>query len=727
MPDDAKKKEFEKLIKDSEAPVTLALYQKLNELFGTGNQLFSMEFPTRGLNAVDYEYNIEDCYSTISKPYPVQEAEFLLSNQMFDPSPIVQGSNGEKLSINYETIVNNYVPKLKSLQNFVLDQKNIRAWLLNKIKDTINDKEIEQSKMGFAKLLYEEYLNGKIKWEKEKNDKYNKCKKDSNLEEYTRWLSSEGLVKDEEINNLYNDAIVRGFYHEVLTLLGFLNVSSPAETLEITKQKMRISKRRSLDGSSDIYPVSFQPSNWFNALKPNLSPKDLLSSKEKLLEEYSSKKKNLAKLKSELSLLSAETVDPEELRRLEVAKKEKENEYHKNEVDMMKQYGSNAVNAFKAALDIYKNVDDAKQGLKTDKTLISMFGEIADTVVDDTGKMFDKQQQLLSSIQEYTDLSRKYAEAQSKDYTFQISKYNQQIQLLENDIDYLEPLITGVVKAENDKEVEGKELISEREVPDDFMDIIMTSSTIESMNQEASENSASSSSWKTGFWIFSANRSSSSSKSSESKANKDFSSSVEIGLRAKKISIERGGWFNPAIFKMSKEFYALSTNIKSNTDLTKEKALKYFEGNEKIPNSGILPAFTTGFVVAKDITIKIKSENTSSEIANDYMNSKSATSGGIFCFGCSTSNSAESKSKSAFTSSDENYVYIRIPGPQILGWFLEFTEFDESQEYDRLDPDYYDDADKVSNLQMNSYSNSVEDNIAFKDEVDEILQTLIKD
>ncbi len=729
--DPVKKKEFEELVKKAETPVTVTLYQKLNELFGAGNQLFAMEFPSRGLNPADYEYNIEDCYSSVSKPYPVQEAEFMLSNQMFTPSPIVQGTNGEKLSTNYETLINNFIPKLASIQNFVLDQKKIRAWLLKTIKDEIDGVSVEQSRMAFAKDLYARYLKEKNEWEKNKNEQYDISKKEKNLESYAKWLSSEGLVRDEELNNLYNDAVVRGFYHEVLTLLGFLNVSSPAEALETTKQKMRVSKRRSLDGSSDVYSVNFQPSDWFNALKPNLNPKDLLSSQEHLLEEYKSKKKQLIKLKENLALLNAESTTTEDLKKLESDKKQAETLYKQNEVKMMNVYGKNTVDAFKAALNIYKNVNDAKAGLSKNKSLIEMFGNIAEEAAKGTADMFETQQQLLSSIKEYTDLMRKYAAAESRNFSFQISKYKQQIQLIESDLEYLEPLITGISKAENNEETESEGLLSEKDQPDNFTDIIINSASAKEIYSDTSKSSSSTSSIKTGFWFFSGSRSSSSSSSSSKVDDYSASESVEIGLRAKKISIERGGWFNPALLKMTKDFYCLSPNIKVNTGLTKNDVLNYFGENRKIPSKGLLPAFTSGFLVVKDVTIKIKTENSSSEIANSYMESSSRSGGGIFCFGCNSSSSSEEKSKSAYTSSNSDYVYIRIPGPQIIGWFMEFTELDETANYETLDPSIYDTNDNadcfVGAGASSNFANDFSSEKKFRDDVEEILNSLVED
>lgn len=297
---------LEKLQKTTTMDVMSVIYDKINELFGAGNQLFTMEFPARGLNNRTYEYDDNGCYSVLTKPYPVQEAEFTLSNQLFDISPIVQGPNGEKLSTVFNTLLNNYVPKLDTLKPFVSDQRELRNWLLEEIDyDDENGNKQRASRMHIAKELYGKFLEGRNKWYEEKTAKYDDAKsspkREESLDSFSKWLSSEGLVKEETINNLFNDAVVRGHYHEVLTLLGFLNVSSPAEVLEETKQKMRSSLRRSLDGSSDIYPVQFQPSNWAKSLRPNVSPKDLTMTTESLMADFRAKNKRLNSLKAQLA------------------------------------------------------------------------------------------------------------------------------------------------------------------------------------------------------------------------------------------------------------------------------------------------------------------------------------------------------------------------------------------------------------------------------------------
>ena len=120
---------LEALMEGSSGDVMNLIYQNVNQLLGAGSQFFAMEFPARPLNARDYEYN------TLTKPYTVQEKEFLLSDQLYDLSPVVQSTNGERLSTVFDTVLNNYVPRLEALKSFVSDQKSLREWLLTPVKD----------------------------------------------------------------------------------------------------------------------------------------------------------------------------------------------------------------------------------------------------------------------------------------------------------------------------------------------------------------------------------------------------------------------------------------------------------------------------------------------------------------------------------------------------------------------------------------------------------------
>eukprot|EP00808_Paulinella_micropora_P006338 g2170.t1 len=67
------------------------LYAKLEKLFGTENQLLTLEWPGRILDEDTFKFDWTDQYSNFLKPAPVQDAEFRLTNDLF---PLAQKTGG---------------------------------------------------------------------------------------------------------------------------------------------------------------------------------------------------------------------------------------------------------------------------------------------------------------------------------------------------------------------------------------------------------------------------------------------------------------------------------------------------------------------------------------------------------------------------------------------------------------------------------------------------------
>lgn len=746
---------LESLIETSSDDVMNLIYNNVNKLLGAGNQLFAMEFPARPLNARDYEYNTDDCYSTLTKPYTVQEKEFLLSDQLYDLSPVVQGTNGERLSTVFNTVINNYVPRLEALKGFVNDQKNLREWLLTPVTDEVRGERKTLSRMAMARELYDEFLERRNEWYSRKNQVYEEYRAKDDLDGYANWLSSEGLVQEEQISNFYNDAVVRGHYHEVLTILGFLNVSSPSEALENTKQKMRSSLRRSLDGSTDIYPVQFQPSDWFKSLRPNLSPKDLTMATESLVAEYRAKQQRLRSLKAQLAEQTIIEISPDKQRNLKTDIESCERELSESQEKLISTYGSGALSAVKAVINIYKNTADpyAKaqeaierarkaQGLDvTERRIYGIVENVADDVVKAVIASCKAQDDTLRKLDRLNEARMAYSEAKVRDMTLQKQRIEEQIKTVQADLDFLTPLVTGTIaetgakaSAETGAEAGSKTnsktgsktngeanaeeavadvslLTSSDEAQDDnFMDVIIKSDSQGSFSSNSSSASSSESGWNLGGVFWSGGGSHSSQGGSEKQEQKKIDKKVEIGFRVKKVSIDRGGWFNPTIFKLSDNYYRLA-DIRVSRGLTKDDVQRASSAGassatqlnelvtynaevdgEKKRLSYVLPAFPTGFVIAKDITVRIQCEKEEAESSRQYMEQSDARSGGIFGFRANSGSSSKSQSESAYFGSTSNFFYIRIPGPQILGWFLELTPADNASPYQQLDPSMYSDA-----------------------------------
>lgn len=726
---------LEQLEEYSSDQVMNVIYDNVNALLGAGNQLFAMEFPARPLNGKAYTYAADDCYSTLTKPYPVQEAEFLLSDQLYDVSPIVQGPNGERLSTAFTTVLNNYVPKLKALKSFVSDQKGLRKWLLTHVEDEVDGKTRDLSRMAISKELYGQFLQKRNEWYRLKNRTYDEYKLNDDLDGYARWLSSEGLVQEEKLNNFFNDAVVRGNYHEVLTLLGFLNVSSPAEVLETTKQKMRASLRRSLDGSTDIYPVQFQPSDWFKSLQPNLNPKDLTMATESLMVDYQNKQARMRGLKAQLAELTIVEIPKEQQQTLldQIANAEKD--LRALQTKMMRDYGQSMLTAVKTVIDIFKDkanpVKEAKDTIETitkkavgtltsaQKRILSLVDGIPENLIKSIADSYQQEGELIASINKLNDVRMAYAEAKVKDMRLHRQRLEEQIGMVQADLDFLTPLVSGVLRAEQEKEEKGpgeedkkeqkESLLSDSAsdtVDSSFMDVIIKSDENGTFSASSTSASSKTSSFGAGGWFWSGRRESKEVSAEEQQKRLAINKKLEIGFRVKKVAIDRGGWFNPTIFKLSGNYYRLA-DIRCGKGINKEDVFNAISGvnsaerleglvtytsEDGKKTDYVLPAFPTGFVIAKDITIRIAATKEEAESSQKYLEQSKSSSGGFFCFRGSSGNASKSNSESTYYGSTSNYFYIRIPGPQILGWFLEFTGSDNATPYEALETEMYGEA-----------------------------------
>lgn len=717
------------------------IYQKVNEMLGAGSQLFCMQFPAQPLNPRQYEYDTSDSNSVLTRPYTVSEAEFRLSDQLFDVSPISQGANGEKLSIVYNTLLNNYLPKLQHLVPFIRDRAGLGSFLLEDSGEK-GSKGKPISRMELCKELYCLYLEAKSKWDEDKTKEYEKYKAKGDLDGYAKWLSTVGAVRQEQINNLYNDVIVRGHLHEVLTILGYLNASSTAEELELAKQRMRHSARLALDESMTVYPVQFSPNNWFKALSPNLNPQDLTMAQESLKDQFRAKQRELSRVQAELKELELLSADPADITALQSEVEQGKKELSKAESELVAGYGQSVVTAAKIFLaakgngksksgNRAKNSGATNVEIPVDEDVLDKLGlelpshnkadyigYVQETVTKLT-ETYNNQQSVLQSAEKLTQLQARRAQLESQDLRLQKLRLQQRGEELQNDVEYYGQLLAGVYqeKAKPTPEPTSSDLkekaltlpapATNPEIDGMFTDIIIKSSKSQTSQTANSQSNGSNSSWNVSGLFTSYGGNSSNSSATQSSESEFFNEDIEIGFRVAKVSFERGGWFNPQLFKMSHAFYRLaelragagltvekvqqsmqvpSNNTDSNTKNLKQ-LLSYIDndsGDEQKEYPYILPAFPTGMAIAKDIVIRIKQQQGKSHSVKSVMEQSSASGGGFLGFSCSGAASSKNASDASFHGEESGFHYIRIPGPQILGYFLQFLPEDKAEKYEPM-------------------------------------------
>ena len=93
--------------------------------------------------------------------------------------------------------------------------------------------------------------------------------------------------------------------------------------------------------------------------------------------------------------------------------------------------------------------------------------------------------------------------------------------------------------------------------------------------------------------------------------------------------------------------------------------LKYIKEAEKSQ----LPEYTTGFLLAKDISMKFRGVDSSTSSHAVQESASASLSGGFGPFGASASYSHGHESSNLKVSSTSNGLQIDIPGAQIIGYY----------------------------------------------------------
>ncbi len=726
--------------RDADASIATMMYDKLSSVFGAGSQLFSMEFPGRVLNHLDYAYPLEDHNSILRKPYTVAEKEFRLSDNMMDMSPIVQGPNGSYLSSIYNTALNNYTPKIDNLKDFIIDKMELRLFLLEKITDEIDGEPITCSRMEFCQRTYLKYLETKYKWDQEKIEKQEYYTASDELDAYAKWLTTTSWTRDHELETLFNDAVVRGFYHEIMTILGFLDISSPAERLTAAKQNKRSSIRRSVDSSRDILPVQFEPSNWFRSLLPNYSPKDLTLDAGYLATEYQAKKALLYSLESELRTLMTANIGVEEISKLETEVENQKKALLLEEEESFKAYTQAQIDAVKLAFEIVTNGEVLKllmscadsTGITTslnhvleNTNFLTLFGADKDTkgeelkaiqdkitsLIDGVFNMYQAHIEYFQAFEDLMDAQLAFAQSKTSNYDDQIQILTEKIRLLKQELNQIGVVLTSdAVNSSTPSEAANSstDLLPMTKYDEDttFTDIVIStkSSELEKMNESSSTHAAFKGS--VGAWLINSSTSVDYSASSSKFVQNMMDKSFQIGLRATKVTIDRGGWFDPSVFDISASFMKLDEKISSGAGLKPESIVSCFENKASayatksgdkvsadlsyvIDENGtkgtyILPAFPTSFIIVKDVVVKFTEVTVDDVQYEEFRKTTVNTSTQIFGLKMSGGYGSESHMGYVKESNGTMSFYIRIPGPQILGWFMEMTPEDRSTKYESL-------------------------------------------
>ncbi|KAK3896842.1 hypothetical protein C8A05DRAFT_39608 [Staphylotrichum tortipilum] len=193
--------------------------------------------------------------------------------------------------------------------------------------------------------------------------------------------------------------------------------------------------------------------------------------------------------------------------------------------------------------------------------------------------------------------------------------------------------------------------------------------------------------WSVDFFFGSASGSEDHSEAHHLASSLAMSSEIKIGFRCMKVVIERP-WFDASVLRRTHDYYRtlnIATSAMTPAEVQKALSDPYSQSDHEAVAcalgpawDSLLPSWTSAFVVAKDIHLILRSEKDWTKETADDLHSAMSAGGGFLCFSCSKSESSEEHRAAAAVAHDGQYLSIRIPAPQIIGWVQELAPKDSS-------------------------------------------------
>ncbi|KAF7173669.1 hypothetical protein CNMCM6106_007710 [Aspergillus hiratsukae] len=646
----------------------------LRDTFGLGtSDIFQMEFPARLLDMGDLYYDKSGAINAQQiKPPAVAEAEFRLADDMFSLSNLVGGPNGSKLTDSYREVLFGLVPSNKETSDELakLNLPRKPQAVKDKLPTSVArlrdpEKSPKIPRVDLYQKLLDIYDSERFRWVTFKND----ARPDD--------------TADQAKFNTYD-------HHRVRKYVAYIDVETASESLQRAKEDLRASVSRSIDDTENIYPVVFSPSNWAKYLTTNFTPEDLLSSEDIVPNRLLQAEEEKAILVLQRDAFQAGAQD---IKALEKAESDARITLSNSEAAMLQGFSSNVIDCVKRYFDVTtrqsQNKLDALKAL-TDANKEELNQALEKRALpplkpDEFEKLKNMQAQCIQNQQTFQNAAENYSRAQlavsqarGNDPTTSIEVLTEKITSLTMDIEYYNKSLQG---SQNPFGVpmtvfgtDGKAKTT-KDGASIWQWITIDTDKSKDNTTKLSSSHVSHSDWSVSFFFGrgSGHSDSSTTDSSHNINNQHYN--VQIGFRAMKVSIDRP-WMNAQLLGQTREFFRLHADKitdRKPTDLHDD----IFNGVVDSSNL-LLPSWSTGFIVVKDVHIILKAHEQVDVAAVHDMQSSTSSGGGFLCFRVSKSESSSDHRASASVTSDTKYISIKIPAPQIIGCICQLAPTDDS-------------------------------------------------
>jgi hypothetical protein len=647
------------------------IYNALMEVLGTQDQheYFSMMMP--GLPLSQDEYTPVD-----GKEIFANKAKFSMSNKMFNVAEVVGGPNGKHLSDVYTDVLDMIIPEIGA------DQANVMA----EVSQWLNEKtEDGSTRLDAFDAAVMEFIVAKQAWDKLQHDQAAELSK----VDYETWYSDVSLGKESEIASRrthINAMIPKSIMSEMVGLVGS---DGPAGRVRALRDHIEVLKKETTDGGI-MLPVQFEPQDWYTSLSSNFSPIDLLDSPEQIERQIGLKQKEMGQLQGTIDALSAALSAPADVQAASDTLTAAQASYSAAANALQGSYTDSIVTAGKIYL---KNKDDdgdkakfneeagkMSEGAEPEKEGSTKKGHpISAEDLEALGTQLNAVQEAQTGFNDAAaDVATKglaWIETANLEDDMGMAEALHGVQSIADDIEHLKKSLMIATKTWPLT----KDKVFPRKDAGRFTEVTVKTHKADFSKSTDSSSSFEQTSWSVDLFFGSASGSNSTATSHFSQDVMSDETDIQISMLATKVAVDRA-WFKPEYLALTDACKISDENISMGAPTLEEwgdpaKLEKYSDHN-------LLPAYPTTFLVVKDVTIRFQTASSKGHQARDTLEKHSSVSGGFLCFSASHSEGSKSNQKSVSTSVQGTDVTIRIPGPQVLGWYMQLVPKDQLKQAD---------------------------------------------
>jgi hypothetical protein len=652
-----------------------SIYTKINDVIGGSNpnQFFTLLFPGTLLNAKDY-----------SKPPSIDSdillRSSLLANSLFDPCEVTAAGNGRMLHDQYGTALGTLIPKLNPKIEAL--RKKLRDALSVKISATLPDgTPFSGTKLALLTKLTGLYNQAVREWNTAQAEESEKLKQqyaddpDLRKEAFNQWYAAASKEPEGKIDEAHSQISMVLSPDELGLIDGILDSGNIA--IKTAKEVLRRALIHYPEG--DAYRVLFTPSDWPTLLKSDFGYVDLLASPEHIDDQIALKQKLIDEQLNGLDLMAA--MIPSDLQKDIDAVTTAQQSYQTAQQAIIDVYTDSAATAVKIYLAKYTKdnkspqertteVNTANEELKKGTPEANAAGKkgggSAPLTVDEVNTLVDNQKKVNAAQIELQTKSAAYAAAalkligdqaqyaNLKPFYEKLKKASQELADLRTKLAVVSKVSTSTIQQIFPNN------ISERfsQVQVDFLKTGIT-------DKSSLSSSFTQTSWGASLFFGSVSGNKAEAESKYMHEATSSETSISIGMLVAKVDLSRT-WFRPGVF--------LNTGDMQNLSGAK---ISHGERDAKAVED-ILPTFPVAFVIAKDITIKLTLTDGKTQQVSQILDKHGSAGGGFLCFSASHSEAEHSEDKSFSSYVQGTNVVIRIPAPQIIGWYQELVTKDNS-------------------------------------------------